>query len=154
VTETVEPSVLDWQAPNRDPHPARDAAFRSYDAVIRKDKDAWLANFAAEGVIQDPVGPSIFDKEGNGHHGAEGRANFWDITIGRMSRFVFEIRDSFACGDECANIGTIHTTGENGWTASTEGVFVYKVDAEGKILSLKAYWDMNRVVASAKGPAA
>jgi ketosteroid isomerase-like protein len=154
VTSTVEPSILDWRAPTRDPHPARDAAFRSYDAVIRRDRAAWLANFADDGVIQDPVGPSIFDQEGNGHSGAEGRAHFWDITIGTMARFVFEIRDSFACGDECANIGTIHTTSENGWTASTEGVFVYKVDAGGKIVSLKAYWDMDRVVATAKGPAA
>ena len=52
----------------------------------------------------------------------------------------------------CANIGTIHTTSENGWTASTEGVFVYRVDADGKVLSLKAYWDMDRVVATANGP--
>jgi ketosteroid isomerase-like protein len=153
MTGTVEPSILDWRAPTRAAHPARDAAFRSYDAVIREDKEAWLANFAADGVIQDPVGPSVFDEDGNGHHGAAGRAHFWDITIGTMARFVFEIHDSFVCGDECANIGTIHTTSRNGWTASTEGVFVYQVDAEGKIRSLKAYWEMDRVVASAKGPA-
>ena len=158
MTETTdatvgEPSLLDWRAPSRADHPARNAALRSYDAVIRKDKDAWLANFAADGVIQDPVGPSIFDKEGNGHHGAEGRAHFWDITIGTMSRFVFEIHDSFVAGDECANVGIIHTTSHNGWTASTAGVFVYKVDSAGKIVSLRAYWEMDRVVATAKGPA-
>jgi steroid delta-isomerase len=157
VTETseasvTEPSRLDWPAASNAAHPARTAALRSYDAVIRKDKAAWLANFADDGWIEDPVGRSVFDPEGNGHHGPEGRARFWDITIGTMARFVFEIHDSFVSGDECANVGVIHTTSHNGWTASTEGVFVYKVDREGKILSLRAYWEMDRVLASAKGP--
>src|SRR5947209_20117461 len=67
----TEPSVVRWNAPSRAAHPARDAAFRSYDAVIRKDKDAWLANFADDGWIEDPVGPSMFDEEGKGHHGAD-----------------------------------------------------------------------------------
>jgi steroid Delta-isomerase len=148
---TTSASALDWRAPSAD-HPARAAALRSYDAVIRKDKQAWLANFADDGWIEDPVGRSVFDPEGKGHHGAEGRARFWDITIGTMSRFVFEIRDSFVSGDECANVGTIHTTATNGWTASTDGVFVYRVGADGKIISLRAYWEMDRVMASAAAP--
>jgi steroid delta-isomerase len=149
---TSAPSELHWNAPSKADHPARNASLASYDAVLRKDKDAWLANFADEGWIEDPVGPSVFDPEGQGHHGAEGRARFWDITIGTMARFVFEITDSFVSGDECANTGVIHTTSANGWTASTAGVFVYKVNAEGKIVSLRAYWEMDRVVATAKGP--
>jgi ketosteroid isomerase-like protein len=152
MTGTTEASSVDWRAPSRASHPARDAALRSYDAVIRKDKDAWLANFADDGWIEDPIGPSVFDPEGNGHHGPEGRARFWDIAIGPIARFVFEIHDSFVAGDECANVGVIHTTTENGWTASTEGVFAYRVNAEGKIVSLRAYWEMDRVMASAKGP--
>ena len=152
MTGTTEASHVDWRAPGRAGHPARDAAFRSYDAVIRKDKEAWLANFADDGWIEDPIGPSVFDPEGKGHHGPEARAHFWDITIATMSRFVFEIHDSFVSGDECANVGVIHTTSDNGWTASTAGVFTYKVNDEGKIVSLRAYWEMDRVLASAKGP--
>lgn len=151
---TTETSRLDWLAPSRAPHPARDAALRSYDAVIRKDKDAWLANFAEHGWIEDPVGPSMFDERGDGHHGAEGRAAFWDLTIGTISRFVFEIRDSFACADECANVGVIHTTLANGYQASTEGVFVYHVDDAGKIISLRAFWEQDRVLASVTAPEA
>lgn len=146
---SAAPSELRWLAPSKADHPARNAALVSYDAVIRGDKAAWLANFAADGWIEDPVGPSIFDEEGNGHHGPQARAHFWDITIATMTRFVFEIRDSFVSGDECANVGTIHTTMANGWTASTDGVFVYKVDAAGKIVSLRAFWEMDRVLMSA-----
>jgi steroid delta-isomerase len=154
MTDTAAPtgSRLDWRAPTRAEHPARVAALRSYDAVIRRDKAGWLANFAEDGWIEDPVGPSVFDPEGHGHHGPEGRARFWDITIGTMEQFVFEIHDSFTAGNECANVGVIHTTSSNGWTASTAGVFVYRVDDAGKIACLRAYWEMERVVATAKGP--
>ena len=152
MTGTTEAAYVDWRAPSRARHPARDAAFRSYDAVIRKDKQAWLANFADDGWIEDPIGPSVFDPDGKGHHGAEGRAHFWDITIGTMGRFVLEIHDSFVSGNECANVGVIHTTTESGWTASTDGVFTYRVNDEGKIVSLRAFWEMDRVIASAKGP--
>lgn len=146
-------SELHWHAPTRAPHPARDAAFRSYDAVMRKDKDAWLANFAADGWIEDPVGPSMFDEGGKGHHGPEGRARFWDLTIATIERFVFEINDSFACADECVNVGVIHTTLPNGYRASTEGVFHYTVDEAGKLVSLRAFWEQDRVLASIKPPA-
>ena len=63
-TTDFGPSEVRWNAPSRAAHPARDAAFRSYDAVLKKDKEAWLANFAADGWIEDPVGPSMFDEEG------------------------------------------------------------------------------------------
>jgi steroid delta-isomerase len=142
-------STVDWTAPSKAAHPARDAALRSYDAVCRKAKDEWLALFADDGWIEDPVGPSIFDKEGEGHHGPEGRSAFWDLTIATVERFVFEITDSFAAGNECANVGTIHTTLSNGYQVDTEGVFVYRVDDDGKLVSLRAIWEFDRAMATA-----
>jgi steroid Delta-isomerase len=148
----TEASVLRWNAPTRAPHPARDAAFRSYDAVLRKDKQAWLANFAEDGWIEDPVGPSMFDEHGNGHHGPEARARFWDLTIATVARFEFEISDSFACAAECVNVGVIHTTLPNGYRAACEGVFHYTVDDEGKLLSLRAFWELDRLAATVQAP--
>lgn len=146
-------SYIDWRAPSRAPHPARDAAFRSYDAVMAKDKQAWIDNFVDDGWIEDPVGPSIFDPEGSGHHGRDGRAAFWDKTIAGVETFVFEIHDSFAAGNECANVGTIHTTLSNGYRVHTEGVFVYRVDDSGKLLSLRAFWEFDRAMATTEPPA-
>jgi ketosteroid isomerase-like protein len=142
-------SRVDWKAPSRESHPARDAGFRSYDAVCRKDKQAWIDNFAADGWIEDPVGPSMFDPEGNGHHGRDGLSAFWDKTIGIVETFVFEITDSFAAGNECANVGTIHTTLANGWQMHTDGVFIYRVDDTGKIVSLRAIWEFDRAAKTA-----
>jgi ketosteroid isomerase-like protein len=145
-------SIVDWKAPSKASHPARDAALRSYDAVCRKAKDEWLELFAEDGWIEDPVGPSVFDTEGKGHHGRDGRSAFWDLTIAGVDRFVFEITDSFAAGNECANVGTIHVT-MGGSVIHTEGVFVYRVNDEGKLLSLRAIWEWDRAMATAEQPA-
>ena len=71
-----------------------------------KDKDAWVANFADDGVVEDPIGPSIFDPEGKGHRGKAAIAAFWDKLIG-PNRVFFDLRESFACGSECANVGSV-----------------------------------------------
>jgi steroid Delta-isomerase len=147
-------STVEWKAPSRASHPARDAGFRSYDAVCRKAKEEWLELFADDGWIEDPVGASVFDPDAKGHHGREGRSRFWDLTIATVERFVFEITDSFAAGNECANVGTIHTTMSNGYTISTEGVFIYRVNDEGKLVSLRAIWEWDRAMATAKAPEA
>lgn len=141
-------STVDWKAPTKAAHPARDAALRSYDAVCRKAKDEWLTLFAADGWIEDPVGVSMFDPEGKGHHGPEGLSAFWDLTIGTVERFVFEITDSFATGNECANVGTIHTV-IGGHQIDTEGVFIYRVNDAGKLQSLRAIWEWDRSMATA-----
>ena len=142
-------SHVDWKAPSKAAHPARDAALRSYDAVCRKAKDEWLDLFTADGWIEDPVGPSVFDPDAKGHHGHDGRSAFWDKTIANVDRFVFEIVDSFAAGNECANVGTIHTT-MNGYAMRAEGVFVYRVDDTGKLVSLRAVWEWDRAIATAR----
>ncbi|TAM84508.1 MAG: nuclear transport factor 2 family protein [Jatrophihabitans sp.] len=141
-------SHVDWRAPSRAPHPARDAALRSYDAVCRKAKDAWLDLFAEDGWVEDPVGPSMFDPDGAGHHGRAARSSFWDTTIANVERFVFEITDSFAAGQECLNVGTIHSQ-LNGYRIATEGVFAYRVDGAGKLVSLRAFWEWDRAMATA-----
>jgi ketosteroid isomerase-like protein len=148
----VSDSIIEWKAPSKASHPARDASIASYEAVSRKDKDGWLALFAEDGWIEDPVGPSVFDKDGSGHHGPEARSAFWDLTIAPVERFVFEINDSFAAGHECANYGTFHTTLANGYTARTDMVALYRVDDAGKIVSLRAIWEFDRTLATVRGP--
>jgi hypothetical protein len=96
----------------------------------------------------------MFDEAGEGHHGAKARAKFWDMTIATVARFQFDIRDSFVCANECVNVGTIHTTLPNGYRAACEGVFHYTVNADGKLLSLRAFWELDRMMATLRAPAA
>jgi ketosteroid isomerase-like protein len=143
-------SALVWNAPSKASHPARDAALRSYDAVCRKAKDEWLALFAPDGVVEDPVGKSPFDPEARGHHGRDGIAAFWDKAIAPVERFQFSMHDSFAAGDETANVGTISAFLPGGMRVDTEGVFVYRVREDGLIQSMRAFWELDRAIATAR----
>ncbi|QWF83482.1 nuclear transport factor 2 family protein [Amycolatopsis sp. CA-230715] len=136
--------------PEADQPPARVAAWRSMDAVTRGAKEEWLALFAPDAVIEDPVGPSMFDEEGKGHHGREGISAFWDLTIANVERFVFTIRDSHAVGDEVANVGTITTFLPGGYRVDTDGVFVYRVGEDGLVRSMRAFWETERAMATAR----
>ena len=140
---------VSWDTGKEQP-PARRAAFASMTAVTAGDKDAWLALFAPDAVVEDPVGPSMFDAEGKGHHGPEGISAFWDMTIGNVERFEFVIRDSHAAGDEVANVGTITTYLPGGYRVDTDGVFVYRVGEDGLIRSMRAYWETERAMATAR----
>jgi ketosteroid isomerase-like protein len=140
---------VSWDTGKEQP-PARRAAFASMTAVTAGDKAAWLALFAPDAVVEDPVGPSMFDAEGKGHHGPEGISAFWDMTIGNVERFEFVIRDSHAAGDEVANVGTITTYLPGGYRVDTDGVFVYRVGEDGLIRSMRAYWETERAMATAR----
>ena len=146
----LDGSHVDWRAPSTAAHPARVAGLASYDAVCRKDKQAWLSLFAEDGWIEDPVGTSPIDPSGNGHHGAAARDAFWDKTIATVDTFVFEIHDSFAAGNECANTGVIHMKLANGYVIDCEGVFIYRVTEDGALLSLRAIWEFDRGMATAR----
>lgn len=140
-----------WDAPDGE-HPARRLSRSSYDAVVGKAKEEWLALFAEDAVLEDPVGPSFFDPEGSGHKGKAAIAAFWDAAIAPVAEFRFHIRDSFAGGNACANVGTFSTVLEDGTVADTELVAVYRLDAEGRIATMSAHWEVERTMATLRTP--
>ncbi|MBM4334882.1 MAG: nuclear transport factor 2 family protein [Deltaproteobacteria bacterium] len=131
-------------------NPARTASRRSVHIVETRPENAkqqWLELFADDAIVEDPVGRSPLDPQGSGHRGKQEIGAFWDRTIAPV-RVKFELRDSYACGDEVANVAKISTTLPDGSRFRTEGVFVYRVDAAGKIVSLRAFWEFDRMGAS------
>ncbi|ORL83730.1 nuclear transport factor 2 family protein [Prescottella equi] len=130
-------------------HPARIAAKVSQSAASGKRKEEWLDLFAEDGWVEDPVGPSGFDPEGKGHHGREAISKFYDMTIANTDSLEFIVNDSLVCGNENVNIGTIRTV-VAGNQIDAEGVFVYRVDAEGKLQSLRAFWEVERAMKTLK----
>jgi ketosteroid isomerase-like protein len=133
-----------------DAHPARDAARASMRAVEAGDRAGWLALFAPDAFVEDPIGPSMFDPDGRGHRGADAIAAFYDNVIS-SGRVQFEIRESYAGGNECANVGTITTTLPDGSRAIVEGVYTYRVDDAGQITALRAYWEPERMTFAPAG---
>jgi steroid delta-isomerase len=130
-------------------HPAVRAGRASQSAASAHDKERWLDLFAADGVVEDPVGPSGFDPEGKGHHGREEIAAFYDKTIGVAESLEFLFGDGFTGGNEVAFTGLIRTS-IGGHIIDAEGVFTYKVDDAGKIVALRAFWEVDRAMATAR----
>lgn len=141
--------AIEWQGP-LDDHPARRASLRSYAAVAKKDLAEWLTVYAPEAVLEDPVGPSMFDPEGRGHRGHAGLSAFWEAAIGPIGEFRFTVRDSFANpgSNTCANIGQIRTAFPDGSHTTTDLIMVYVVDEAGQVLSMRAFWEPERTMAS------
>ncbi len=140
-------AAIAWNAPDGE-HPARRASQRSMTAVANGAKDEWLALFAADALVEDPVGPSFLDPTGNGRRGRDEIAAFWDGTVATMSAFQFTIADSFANGSTCANVATIVSTLPDGSTMTVDAVLVYTVDDAERITSLRAYWEPDRAMAT------
>jgi steroid delta-isomerase len=140
-------TAVTWTATETE-HPARAASRRSMDAVTRGAKDEWLTLFAPDAVVEDPIGPSPLDPAGEGHRGLAAIAAFWDRTIAQAERFEFTIDDSFAAGDEVANVGTISAYLPGGMRVDTDGVFTYRVGPDGLIRALRAFWEVDRAMAT------
>ncbi|AQA06249.1 ketosteroid isomerase [Mycobacterium sp. MS1601] len=114
---------------------------------MARDKKAWLELFADDAIVEDPIGPSHFDPEGRGHRGKEAISAFFDMAIA-PSELEFFFRDSYVCGNEEANVGHIVITAQ-GYRVTAEGVFTYRVNDDGKITALRAYWELDKAAATA-----
>lgn len=119
--------------------PAYAAARASWKAVNAKDREGWLALWSPSGRIEDPVGPSFLDPEGNGHSGPDGLAAFWEKAITTPDHIEFRFDRATSCGDELLCTGTIRThLGDQIMDAA--GAVIYKVDDD-KMVSLRAFWE-------------
>jgi ketosteroid isomerase-like protein len=125
-------------------HPARDMAVRSMTAVENGDRQGWLALYGDDAIVEDPIGPSPFDPEGKGHRGKEALAAFWDNVISQAP-VRFAIRESYAAGSECANVGTVTIHLDDGSRAVVEGVYTYRIDDAGRIAALRAFWEQEKM---------
>jgi ketosteroid isomerase-like protein len=112
------------------------------------DREAWLSVFADDAVVEDPIGPSHFDPEGRGHRGKEAIARFYDMAIA-PSELTFNFERTYVCGDEEANVGNI-VIRSSGYEVTAEGVFTYRVNADGQMIAQRAYWELDKAAASAR----
>jgi steroid delta-isomerase len=113
-------------------HAAVDAYCAAYMA---NDRNAFLDAFADDGVIEDPVGTPA-------HAGREARGAFWDTVHQLTERMTFDVKDVVVCGSEAAMVFRIHAgTGDAGIVL--DAVDIFEVDDDGKITSMRAFWDMS-----------
>ena len=79
---------------------------------------------------------------------------FWEKAIAPIGTFAFTINDSFANpgSNTCANIGRIKTSFPDGSYTVTDLIMVYVVDDEGRVKSMKAFWEPDRTMANFTTP--
>ncbi len=124
---------------------ARELGQASMAAVEARDRQGWLALFAEDGVVEDPIGPSALDPEGRGHRGLEAIAAFYDSVIAANESIAFDIRQSFLCGEEAANVGVIRITFAGGTAVEVDGIYMYRRSADDKIAALRAFWEPDAI---------
>jgi ketosteroid isomerase-like protein len=122
--------------------PARDACIQSIQLAMKGDGVAWLELFAEDALVQDPYGPSPMDPSGRGHQGKAAIKAFCADHI-RPGAIGFQVRQSVACGNACALVGTITTKGPDGKVAWCEIINHYEVNDEGKIILLRSFWEFD-----------
>jgi steroid delta-isomerase len=137
---SAEPTTESMEHPT-----ARELGLASMAAVEAGDRDGWLALFSDEAVVEDPVGPSAFDPEGTGQRGREAIAAFYDNVIGVNESISFTIRQSFQCGNEVANVGTIRINFAGGGAVEVDGVYCYRVSADHKLGGIRAFWEADQI---------
>ncbi|HEY5026042.1 MAG TPA: nuclear transport factor 2 family protein [Acidimicrobiales bacterium] len=110
-----------------------------------KDREGWLGLFADDAVVEDPVGPSFVDAEGKGQRGMEAITAFYDNVVSQSESLKFTIRQTIECGDEVVNVGELRITLAGNQVGIVQLANIYKVNAEGKLASLRSFWEQDKL---------
>jgi steroid delta-isomerase len=104
------------------------------DAYDRNDKAAFLGLWAADGVLEDPVGTPT-------HVGVDALGAFWDGARELADRIVLKPQSTILAGGEAAVVIEIHAhMGDGGLVM--QAVDVMQFDDGGRLTNVRAYWDM------------
>ena len=122
---------------------AQELGFLSRDYAVAKDKKNWLALFDENAIVQDPIGKSPLDPEGHGHKGIAAIERFYDTVIANGD-MEFNILESIPCAEECANFAEIINI-VGGVKIETKMIVIYRVNSSDKIVSLRAFWDYQKM---------
>ncbi len=108
-----------------------------------RDRDGWLALFEDDAVVQDPVGSSRTDPSWQGHRGIDAIGKFHDSVISGVETFDYTIERSYTGGDEVALVVNFQITSAGG-TVDMDVVNIYRRSSNGKLASLRSFWDGSR----------
>lgn len=124
----------------RSDHLAIQANMNSIRLASQGDKEGWLALYADDAVVKDPVGISPFDATGEGHVGKEAIAKFWDDVIG-PSNITLTVHWRIPSGDRaCAVHQSVVSSMGGDLKTEVEMVAIYELNEEGKIQRMSTFW--------------
>jgi steroid delta-isomerase len=133
--------------------PVVTASEASWRCVQAGDKEGWLALMTDDVLIEDPIGESVTNPDGNGVRGKEAVGAFFDANIG-PNQLTVTREEMFPSSSptEIAYILTLRTLFPNGFTATVRGVFTYRVDDAGLITNLRGFWNLDAMQFAQEDP--
>jgi len=116
-------------------------AVRAYFLAIRAmDAEAVASTFAEDGTTYDPVGSE-------GVTGRDAIREFFDSIYKNFKSVVLTEDSIFVAGDGAAVKWTGKGTSANGKNVNFEGIDVFEVNADGKIQTVRAFWNPAEMIA-------
>jgi len=124
--------------------PALTASQSSWRCAQAHDREGWLALMADDVVIEDPIGKSVTNPDGDGVKGKEAVGAFFDNNIA-ANQLTITCEETFPSSspDEIAHILVLHSKFEGGFTSEVRGVFTYNVNDAGLISNMRGYWNLD-----------
>jgi steroid delta-isomerase len=124
--------------------PALAASHNSWRCVHAHDKGGWLGLMADDVVVEDPIGQSFTNPDGDGLQGKDAVAAFYDANIAPNDlRITCEETFPSSSPREVAHILVLRSKFENGMISTVRGVFTYKVNDAGLLTNLRGFWNMD-----------
>lgn len=123
-----------------DTRPA-ELAVRAMRAVEGKQRETWLAAFAVDARLEDPVG-HVPAREGR-----DAIAEFWDLAVAGMEEVRFDVRRAHEAPREALMLVDVTARAPGGAVARYDAALHYAFDDDGAIAALRAFWDMPGVAA-------
>jgi len=132
-----------------DTHPAVLARENSNRFTMAGDRESWLGLFAEDGFYASPVGKSPFDPTGEGFRGKAALKRYWDTVIAK-TKLTIVATQQLVSGNTCAVV--LRTTNDfgDGATTTMDQIGIYEVNDDGKLVSVKVYWDWDALLAQVK----
>ena len=109
-------------------------AYLSPVNVAAQNRSEWLALWAKDATIEDPVGGMV--------HGTDGHtlAEFWDTFIAGRD-IHFDVKQDYISTNTLIR-DVVITTRTHGIEVPVPAILRYKVDSQGMITSMEAFWEI------------
>ena len=114
-----------------------------FNAICALDCEAWIATFAADGISYEPGNPPLA--------GHDMLRAFFNGVAGGFESISMLPDQIFVIGNEAGVKWLASGMGKTGRPARFEGIDVFTLNDEGKIQSVKAYWDPAAMMAQLMG---
>ncbi len=127
-------------------HPAVKANIQSTQLASEGNKEAWLALYADDALLKDPVGVSPLEPTGEGHQGKAAIEAFWDTVIS-PSNISLTVKQRIVSGSKnCAVFQQVVNDMGEGKSTTVDMIATYEVNDEGLIVEMCAYWNFDQLI--------